>query len=285
MMKKTMTILLAGILACSVTACGNAAKINLASDSNNVQQKSVGINKGITSENDISENDASEKNTTIGNTSEDTTSQSSSNDSSDHKTSEPGETSDLFTERDLDQSPDLSSAKTIVVADGETIDTEEGIYVIQGTATDCIIRVEAEEQSKVQLVLDGVNITNSDHSAIYVVSADKCFITTTNSNNILSVTGEFAGDDTTGDAVIYSTVLKPMIPLQFMMVILRLRHQKMDSTVNTVMTIQWDGFISVVERLILRQLVMRFRQRRWQRLTEAPLILQQQKESKQLILR
>ena len=205
MMKKTMTILLAGILACSVTACGNAAKINLASDSNNVQQKSVGINKGITSENDISENDASEKNTTIGNTSEDTTSQSSSNDSSDHKTSEPGETSDLFTERDLDQSPDLSSAKTIVVADGETIDiTEEGIYVIQGTATDCFIRVEAEEQSKVQLVLDGVNITNSDHSAIYVVSADKCFITTTNSNNILSVTGEFAGDDTTGDAVIYS---------------------------------------------------------------------------------
>ncbi len=40
---------------------------------------------------------------------------------------------------------------------------------------------------------------------IYVSSADKCFITTTNSTNTLSVTGTFRSDgDTNTDAVIYS---------------------------------------------------------------------------------
>ena len=121
-------------------------------------------------------------------------------------TSEKLEGSELFSERDLEQSPDLASAKTITVSDGKTINiTEEGIYVIKGTATDCTIKVEADKESKVQLVLDGVNITNSDFPAIYVVSADKCFVTTTDSSNTLSVTGTFKADGTTNtDAVIFS---------------------------------------------------------------------------------
>jgi hypothetical protein len=66
--------------------------------------------------------------------------------------------------------------------------------------------VNAGSSDKVQLVLDGVNITNSDFPAIYVISADKCFITTAaGSENSLAVTGEFKADGDTGtDAVIFS---------------------------------------------------------------------------------
>ncbi len=117
------------------------------------------------------------------------------------------ETADLFSDRDLLQTPDLSDAKSVQVTDGQTVNiTEAGTYVISGTASNCTIRVEADKESKVQLVLDGVSMTNDNAPAIYVVSADKCFITTTeNSQNTLSVTGTFTSDgDTNTDAVIFS---------------------------------------------------------------------------------
>lgn len=116
------------------------------------------------------------------------------------------ETADIFTDRDLTQTADTSSAKNISVSGGETIDiTEEGVYIISGTASDCTIRVSADDSAKIQLVLDGVNITNSDFPAIYVLSAKKVFITTTDTENSLAVTGAFSADgDTNTDAVIFS---------------------------------------------------------------------------------
>ena len=58
----------------------------------------------------------------------------------------------------------------------------------------------------VQIVLDGVEITNDSSPAIYVVNADKTFVTTTSdSSNSLSVSGTFTADgDTNTDAVIFS---------------------------------------------------------------------------------
>ena len=115
------------------------------------------------------------------------------------------DTTDLFTNRDLEQNPDLSDAKSITVSDGQTINiTEEGTYIISGTASNCTIKVEVDTESKVQLVLNGVSITNENFPAIYVVSADKCFITSQGENS-LSVTGSFKADgDTNTDAVIFS---------------------------------------------------------------------------------
>jgi hypothetical protein len=112
----------------------------------------------------------------------------------------------VFTDRDLLQTPDLSEAQYLTASDGETLSiTEAGIYVISGSAEDCTIRVEAADDAKVQLVLDGVSITNADFPAIYVISADKCFVTTTDSENSLTVTGSFTSDgDTNTDAVIFS---------------------------------------------------------------------------------
>ncbi|MBQ8960223.1 MAG: carbohydrate-binding domain-containing protein [Ruminococcus sp.] len=116
------------------------------------------------------------------------------------------ETQDVFTDRDLLQTPDLSEAQYLTVSDGEALNiTEAGIYVISGSAEDCTIRVEAPDDAKIQLVLDGVEITNEDFPAIYVVSADKCFVTTADSESSLSVTGSFTSDgDTNTDAVIFS---------------------------------------------------------------------------------
>lgn len=111
-----------------------------------------------------------------------------------------------YTKRDLEQTADTCEAKNITVSDDTTICiTEEGVYTVKGTAENCTIRVEADENAKVQLVLDGVSVTNSDSPVIYVVSADKVFITTSGSENDLTVSGEFKADgDTNTDAVIYS---------------------------------------------------------------------------------
>lgn len=113
---------------------------------------------------------------------------------------------DIFSKRDLNQTPDLTDADIIEVADGKSYTiSSEGIYIIRGTATNCTIRVEADKEAKVQLVLDGVSITNDNFPAIYVVSADKCFVTTTDSENTLTVTGKYTSEESTNtDAVIFS---------------------------------------------------------------------------------
>ena len=113
---------------------------------------------------------------------------------------------DAFTDRDLKQTADLSGAQTITVKSGEDVSiTAEGVYVISGTAEDVTVRVEADDQAKVQLVLDGLQVTNTDSPVIYVVSADKVFVTTADSENTLTVSGTFTADgETNTDAVIFA---------------------------------------------------------------------------------
>ena len=112
---------------------------------------------------------------------------------------------ELFTSRDLEQSADLSEAQTLTVSDGQQITiSSEGVYVLRGSAKNATVIVDADSSAKVQLVLDGLSITNDDFPCIYVKSADKVFVTTL-SDSSLSVTGTFASDgDTNTDAVIFS---------------------------------------------------------------------------------
>jgi len=116
------------------------------------------------------------------------------------------DTTDLFSSRDLEQTADLSEARAVTVTDGETVRiTSAGVYVLSGAASEAQILVEAGDEDKVQLVLDGVSITNTCTPCIYVKNADKVFVTTTDSENALSVTGTFTADGTTNtDAVIFS---------------------------------------------------------------------------------
>ena len=115
--------------------------------------------------------------------------------------------SEYFTERDLTQEADTSDATQLTVTDNKDIEiTEEGTYVISGTASNATIKINAGDDAKVQLVLNGVSITNEDTPCIYVVNADKVFVTTEeNTTNTLKVTDEFTSDgDTNTDAVIFS---------------------------------------------------------------------------------
>ena len=113
---------------------------------------------------------------------------------------------ELFTDRDLRQSADLSDAENYTVSSGQTVTlSEDGVYVFSGSAENYEIIVDAADDAKVQIVLDGVSITNESSPAIFVKSADKVFVTTTDSENTLTVTGTFTEQDGINtDAVIFA---------------------------------------------------------------------------------
>lgn len=115
------------------------------------------------------------------------------------------QSSDLFTDRDLAQSVDTTNAIQYTVSDGENITiTAADVYVISGTAKNVTIYVEAEDEDKVQIVLENLSITNETMPVIYVKTADKVFITS-NGSNTLKVTGTFTKDDSNDlNAVIFS---------------------------------------------------------------------------------
>ena len=115
------------------------------------------------------------------------------------------DTSEFFTERDLQQSPSLEEATTYTVtSDSDIHITEEGTYILTGTASNVTIYIEADDEAKIQLVLDELSIVNADFPCIYVISGDKIWITTIG-DSALCVTGSFRSDgDTNTDGVIFS---------------------------------------------------------------------------------
>lgn len=117
------------------------------------------------------------------------------------------ELTEMFSELDLEQSADLTDAVFLTLKSNEdVIIDEEGVYVLSGAVENVTVVIEAAEDEKVQIVLDGVRIINEDSSAIYVKTADKVWLTTTDSENYMEVSGSFVADgDTNLDAVIFST--------------------------------------------------------------------------------
>ena len=114
---------------------------------------------------------------------------------------------DLFSDRDLRQTADLSEAEYLTLTDNNTVTIDkEGVYVLSGSAKNASVIVDAGDNDKVQLVLNGVTVTNDSTPAIYVKNADKVFVTTVeNTENSLTVSGAFTADgDTNTDAVIFS---------------------------------------------------------------------------------
>lgn len=115
-------------------------------------------------------------------------------------------TSELFSDRDLVQTADLATATPMnLVSNQDVTLNKEGVYVLSGEVNNVTVVVEAAEDAKVQIVLDGVSITNEDSPAIYVKAADKVLVTTTDSKNHIEVTGSYVADgDTHLDAGIFS---------------------------------------------------------------------------------
>ena len=127
---------------------------------------------------------------------------------------------DMFTKRDLAGNYDereavkmTLSGKTaacnssnVQIEDGVVTIKAAGVYVLSGTFTDGTIVVDAGDDDKVQLVLDGVSITAADYAAIYAKNADKVFVTLAEgAGNSLTVSGDYVQtDDNNVDAVIFA---------------------------------------------------------------------------------
>lgn len=125
---------------------------------------------------------------------------------------------DMFTERDLSgeysdciditlSGTTASCADSSVSISGSTVTiTANGTYRLSGTLSDGQIVVNAPDTDKVQLVLDNAEITKKSGAALYVIQADKVFVTTVNgSTNTLASTGEFVStDDNNVDGAVFA---------------------------------------------------------------------------------
>ena len=114
--------------------------------------------------------------------------------------------SEMFSDRDLINDYDLVAGKEIKLSDenGSFTITEEGTYIISGKLTNGQLIVDATDEAKIQIVLNGVEISYSSSAALYIKQADKVFVTVNeNTTNILSNTEGFIQD---GDEKIDSAV-------------------------------------------------------------------------------
>lgn len=195
MKKKILAVTIATALIVSCfTSCGN----NTSSDSQASQaESSTTVSADSTSSGTDTSSDTSD----------------SGSDSDKHLTAD-----DMFTDRDLSgdysECTDITlsdstascSDSSVTVADGSVTITKAGTYKFSGTFTGQII-VNAGDSDKVQLVLDNASITKEGSAALYIINADKVFITTVKgTENTLSSTGEFASsdDETNVDGAIFS---------------------------------------------------------------------------------
>lgn len=83
----------------------------------------------------------------------------------------------MFTDRDRSGEYDEAGCVRIELGSDNVTITEEGVYLLSGSLENGMVIVDADETAKVQLVLDNVEISNSNGAAIYVRQADKVFIT------------------------------------------------------------------------------------------------------------
>ena len=116
--------------------------------------------------------------------------------------------SSMFTKRDSSTDYDEAAAQYIDL-DAQTGDitlTEAGDYVLSGTLTDGSVIINAPEDAKLHLILNGAHIASQSAAALYVISADKVFVTLTDgSENGISAAGDSAEDDYANvDAAIFA---------------------------------------------------------------------------------
>ncbi len=116
--------------------------------------------------------------------------------------------SSMFTKRDSSTDYDEAAAQYIDL-DAQTGDitlTEAGDYVLSGTLSDGSVIINAPEDAKLHLILNGAHIASQSAAALYVISADKVFVTLTDgSENGISAAGDSAEDDYANvDAAIFA---------------------------------------------------------------------------------
>lgn len=127
---------------------------------------------------------------------------------------------DMFTERDyetayskddciqiqLNGDSAAASDKSVQIKGSTVTITKDANYIISGKLNDGMIIVNAPDTAKMQIVLDGVDITSKSSAPIYILEADKVFLTTASGsvNTLTSGDSFTAIDENKIDATIYS---------------------------------------------------------------------------------
>lgn len=130
------------------------------------------------------------------------------------------DTSEMFSERDKEVGYEEAESTVILLADnGSSCESDavsitentvtikdEGTYILSGSLSNGMVIVEAEDTDKIQLVLNGVSISNTQSAALYIRSADKVFVTTASgTENILENNGTYTAiDENNIDAAVFS---------------------------------------------------------------------------------
>lgn len=130
------------------------------------------------------------------------------------------EASDAFSSRDYEGTYDTAnsiairlngssaacSSDTVQITGSTVTITDKGTYVLSGSLDDGMVVINAEKEDKIQLVLDGASIHSDTSAALYVLQADKVFLTLAEgSENTLSNGGTFTAiDENNIDAAVFS---------------------------------------------------------------------------------
>lgn len=139
----------------------------------------------------------------------------------DANATDPSTEPDLtFSKRDLDPSYDTASATRIALegtsatiegegasVEGSTVTLDAATtYIVSGELTDGRLLVNAGDEDKLQIVLDGATIHNETGPAIMIENADKCFITLADgtTNTISDGSAYELAEDDNSDATIFS---------------------------------------------------------------------------------
>lgn len=127
--------------------------------------------------------------------------------------------SEMFTDSDKEVGYDEENSSKIelnkttatfdsddVSIDGTTVTIKnEGTYIVSGDLENGKIIVDSEKTDKLQIVLNGANISCKGSAPIYVKQADKVFLTLANeTTNTLTSTGEYETSEDNVDAAIFS---------------------------------------------------------------------------------
>ena len=203
--RRTCAIALSGVLALGMAGCASTSGAAGSSSASDTQSSSA-TNSEDSSSVEVPSSDAAQQN---GST---TVAYAAEIDESPY---------DLeYSKRDSDPSYDASKAVGItlngttieasdpnVTVDGSTVTiSAEGVYVLSGTLENGQVVVNAPEDAKVQIVLNGASVTNATGPALYVQQADKCFVTLADgTENALADGSEYADADSDASAALYST--------------------------------------------------------------------------------
>lgn len=206
-MKRIWRLLLVFTLTCSMLiGCGSTGEGGTDDNSTN---RGTSSNENASSDKDTQGN---------GNTSGDT---DSSGNSADPVAVDFSQTdADMFTDRDyktdynekesiliqLNGNSATASSDSVQISGSTITITEDATHIISGKLDDGMIIVNAPDTAKMQLVFNGVEINSETSAALYILEADKVFITFADgTQNSLSNGGAFTAiDENNIDAALFS---------------------------------------------------------------------------------